>query len=49
MLDIIIVILVLMWLLGMLVSVTFNGLLHLALLVAAVVLIIRLIRGNTLL
>lgn len=46
MLETLIVVLVLMWLLGMVSSYTVGGLIHLLLVVALVVLVIRLIQGR---
>lgn len=46
-LELIIIILVIMWILGMATSYTAGGLLHLLLVIAIVVLIFRLIRGST--
>ena len=42
----IVVILLILWLLGMVTSYTINGFLHLLLLVAVVVIVIRLIQGR---
>jgi hypothetical protein len=47
-LELIIVILVLMWLAGVALSFTAGGLIHLLLVVAVVVLLVRLIKGNPL-
>jgi hypothetical protein len=45
-LELIIIILVILWILGMATSYTLGGVLHLLLVIAIVVLIFRLIRGN---
>jgi hypothetical protein len=46
MLETIIIVLVLLWLLGMGSSVTMGGLIHLLLVIAVVVLLLRIIRGR---
>ena len=46
MLETIIVILVVMWLLGMVTSYTMGGFLHILLVIAVVVLIVRLLKGR---
>lgn len=46
MLETIIVILVVMWLLGLVTSYTMGGLIHILLVVAVVVLLVRLLRGR---
>lgn len=46
MLETIIVILVVMWLLGLVTSYTMGGLIHILLVIAVVVLLIRLIQGR---
>lgn len=46
MLETIIVILVVMWLLGLVTSYTMGGLIHILLVVAVVVLLVRLIQGR---
>jgi hypothetical protein len=46
MLETIIVILVVMWLLGLVTSYTMGGLIHILLVIAAVVLLVRVIQGR---
>jgi hypothetical protein len=48
MLETIVVILVVMWLLGMVTSYTMGGLIHILLVIAVVVILIRLIQGRRL-
>jgi hypothetical protein len=48
MLETLIVVLVILWLLGLVTSYTMGGLLHVLLVVAAVMLLVRLMRGRSL-
>lgn len=47
MLETIIIILLVLWLVGLIAGQTFSGFLHLLLLIAVVVFVIRLLRGRT--